>query len=172
MPVRTGRVSSREAELATLRIVSTNALGRHADGAVRRPARGSGGKSSPRSVRMWNVALPATSSTSCSAARSSSVTVGPDSERDDVDAAAGPGSTTEPSRSTSAGERDAQADLHVGGAQLDAAGAGEDLDAGQRLDRAARRGDAADGLELGEQLVARGGQLHDENLVLRERSLS
>ena len=163
MPVSTGRVSSCEAEFATFRIVSTNAC---AGTRTAPPSSGSGkgGKSSLRSVRMWNVALPAGSSTSCSAARSSSVTVGPTANADDVD--------QQPSRQDDGAlaldlrrERDAQADLHVGCAQLDAGAAGEDLDAGQRLDRAACGGDAADGLELGEQLVARGGQLHDENLI-------
>ena len=51
MPVRTGRVSSREAELATRRTVSTNALA----GTLTVPSvsgSGNGGKSSARSVRM------------------------------------------------------------------------------------------------------------------------
>ena len=72
MPVSTGRVSSREAERATREIVSTKAS---AGSAIRVSGDGSGsvGKSSARSVRRWKVAGPEISSTSCSAARSSSV---------------------------------------------------------------------------------------------------
>ena len=70
MPVSTGRVSSREAEPATLSAVETNAsAGSSTDESG--SGSGNGGKSSPRRVRMWNVALPATTSTSCSAERSS-----------------------------------------------------------------------------------------------------
>ena len=43
-------------------------------------------------------------------------------------------------------ERDAQADLHVGGTQLDAAPVGGELDAGEGLDGTAGGGDAGDGL--------------------------
>ena len=57
-------------------------------------------------------------------------------------------------------ERDAEPDLHVGGAQLDAPVAGDHLDAGERLDGAARAGRAGDGLELREQRVALGGKSH------------
>ena len=65
MPVRTGRVSSREAEPATFSAVLTNAPA-GSETADSGSASGNGGKSSARSVRMWNVALPETSSTSCS----------------------------------------------------------------------------------------------------------
>ena len=64
MPVRIGRVSSREAERATLAIVSTNA-GAGIDDLGSPPGSGSGGKSSARSVRRWKRAVPATISTSC-----------------------------------------------------------------------------------------------------------
>jgi hypothetical protein len=80
MPVRIGRVSSREAERATLPIVATNAWA----GTVTTASpvgSGKGGKSSPRSVRMWNVAEPETISTSCSDVRSSMVTSEAGSER-------------------------------------------------------------------------------------------
>ena len=46
---------------------------------------GKGGKSSALSVRMWNVAFPETSSTSCSAARSSSETPLGREQADDVE---------------------------------------------------------------------------------------
>ena len=118
MPVRIGRVSSREAERATLAIVSTNA-GAGIVTTWSPPGSGSGGKSSARSVRRWNVAVPATISTSCSAGRSSSETSPPGSWRT-TSSSRRAGRTTCPSRSTVGLERDAQADLHVGRAQLDA----------------------------------------------------
>ena len=69
---------------------------------------------------MWNVAAPATISTSCSAARSSSETAVARQRADDVD--------EQPRRQHDgaladdlAVERHAQPDLHVGRAQLDAA---------------------------------------------------
>ncbi len=54
MPVRIGRVSSREADRATARIVSTNARAGIAT-VVSPPGSGSGGKSSARSVRRWKL---------------------------------------------------------------------------------------------------------------------
>ena len=118
------------------------------------PGSGSGGKSSARSVRRWNFAEPATTSTSCSAGRSSSDDVAaPGSERDDVEQQARREHDRALARDVGL-ERDAQADLHVGGAQLDAGRRGGELDAGQGLDGAARRGDAGGGLQLGEQLCA------------------
>lgn len=69
----TGRVSSFEAARATRPTVSTSAA-TGTGTTTSPPASGRGGKSSERSVRMWKVALPARSSTSCSAARSSSDT--------------------------------------------------------------------------------------------------
>ena len=99
MPVSTGRVSSRDAERATLSTVSTNA----GPGTSTRPSpsgSGKGGKSSSRSVRMWNVAEPATISTSCSEARSSSDTESPGSART-TSTSSRAGSTTAPSRTTS-----------------------------------------------------------------------
>ena len=51
-------------------------------------------------------------------------------------------------------ERNAQADVHIGRAQLAAVLLGGELDAGQRLDRTAGRGHPADGLQLCEQNVA------------------
>ena len=84
---------------------------------------------------MWKVALPPLSSTSCSAGAQLERDVGARQRADDVDEQAGRqhgGALAD----DLALERHAQADLHVRGAQLDAAGAGEHLDAGQRLDRA------------------------------------
>jgi hypothetical protein len=65
-------------------------------------------------------------------------------------------------------ERDAEADLHVGGTQFDLTALGDDLHTGERLDRRAGRGDARDGLQLGEQLLRRSLQLHDEPLLNNE----
>ena len=84
IPVSTGRVSSREAEVATLSAVETNA----STGSETAPSAcgsGNGGKSSDLSVRMWNVAFPETSSTSCSEARSSSETLSSRQQSDDVE---------------------------------------------------------------------------------------
>ena len=59
-------------------------------------------------------------------------------------------------------KRIAQADLHVRRAELDAVAVGDDLDPGEGLDGAARRRDASDGLQLREELLGGGRQLHDE----------
>ena len=98
--MRIGRVSSREAERATRLIVSTNAAAGTST-TFSPPGSGSGGKSSARSVRMWKVAEPETTSTSCSAGRSSNVASVPGSERA-TSSMRRAGSTTVPSRSTSA----------------------------------------------------------------------
>jgi hypothetical protein len=60
-------------------------------------------------------------------------------------------------------QRDAQADLHVGGAQFGAATGSAELDAGERLHGAARRGDAGHDAKLSKQVRARGRELHDED---------
>ena len=66
--MRTGRVSSREADRATFSAVATKAsVG--SEIAVSGSGSGKGGKSSARSVRIWKVALPDVIATSCSAAR-------------------------------------------------------------------------------------------------------
>ena len=83
------------------------------------------------------------------AARATTSPAGSDGRRR---AAAGPAGRRCPSVSTVGLERHAQADLHVGGAQLDAAVGGGDLDAGERLDGAVRRRDAGDGLQLRQQI--------------------
>ena len=92
-------------------------------------------------------------STSCSAERSSSETAAAGSER-----------TT--SSMQASGEHDgalardlglegnAQADVHVGRAQLAPVLGGRQLDAGERLDGAAGRGHSADGLQLRQQSIA------------------
>ena len=108
---------------------------------------------------MWNVAAPATISTSCSALAQL--------ERDAVAGQRADDVHEQPRREHDgalahdlAGERDAQADLHVGGPQLDAVRAGDDLDAGEGLHGAPRRRGAGHGLELGEQRLALSGNLH------------
>ncbi len=100
MPVRIGRVSSREADRDTRLIVSTKAFAGTVT-TVSPPGSGSGGKSSARNVRMWNVAEPDSTSTSCSDGRSSSVASGPGSERA-TSSNRRAGRTTVPSRATSA----------------------------------------------------------------------
>ena len=57
-------------------------------------------------------------------------------------------------------QRDTQADLHVRGAQLDPALAREHLDSGERLHGAAGGRRARDRLELSEERVAPGRDLH------------
>ena len=169
MPVRIGRVSSRDAERATRLIVSTNAAAGTLT-TVSPPGSGSGGKSSARSVRMWNVAEPDRISTSCSAGRSSSVAVLAGQRARDV-------------------EHQARRQ-HDGALALDAspraARAGrppcrwraarrrrrrrDELDAGQGLNGAARRGDAGDHAELCEQVGGGRRELHDEHLGCRYES--
>jgi hypothetical protein len=72
-------------------------------------------------------------------------------------------------------EGDPEADLHVGRAQLDRAGARLEVHAGQRLHGAAGGGRAGDRLQLGEQGVALGRDLHRACLaftssMVREKS--
>src|SRR5206468_766162 len=61
----------------------------------------------------------------------------------------------------------AEADLHVGRPQLDAALIRRDLHAGQRLHGAARRRDAGDRLKGREEVRARAGDLHLDSLSIR-----
>ena len=122
MPVSTGRVSSREAEPATLSAVETNAsAGSSTDESG--SGSGNGGKSSPRSVRMWNVALPGDDL--------DVLLGGAQLERDvlggqrahDVDDQA----RRQDDRALAGDlglERNPQADVHVGGAQFAAGGCG------------------------------------------------
>jgi len=101
IPVSTGRVSSREADPATFSAVSTKApTGTETPSSEL--GSGNGGKSSARSVRMWKVAPPEISSTSCSAARSSSETSAAGSERT-TSSSSRAGRTTVPSLTVWAG---------------------------------------------------------------------
>ena len=169
MPVSTGRVSSREAERATLSTVSTNA----GPGTSTRPSpsgSGNGGKSSRRSVRMWNVAEPRDDLDVLLGGAQLERDLVAGQRADDVD--------EQPRRQDDGAladdlalERDAQADLHVGGAQLDRAALGEELDAGERLDGAAGGGGAGDGLQLGEERVAPGRELHAAACLSTSRSM-
>ena len=155
----TGRVSSREAERATLRTVSTKRRARDVELVVAARLRQRREVLEPQRADVERRGAADVSSTSCSAARSSSVTLVGRQRADDVD---------EQARRQDDGaladdlalERDAQADLHVGGAQLDAAARRLELHAGQRLHGAAGGGRAGDGLQLGEERVAPGGELH------------
>ena len=158
MPVSTGRVSSRDAARATLRTVSTSA-GPGTSSRSSPSGSGSGGKSSRRRVRMWNVAEPEVSSTSCSAARSSSVSSSAGSERT-TSTRSRAGQDDGALADDLSFERHAQPDLHVGGAELDRAVLRLDLHAGERLHGAAGGGGTGDGLQLGEQRVAPGRELH------------
>ena len=159
MPVSTGRVSSREAERATREIVCTNAS---AGSVIRVSAVGLGsvGKSSVRSVRRWKVAGPQISSTSCSALRSSIVSSSAGSERA-TSSSRRAGSTAEPGLATSAfsGTR-RPISMSVAKQLGRGVRRGGDHHAGQRLHGAARRRDPCDGLQLGQQLCRREGQLH------------
>ena len=158
MPVRTGRVSSREAERATLATVATNACGRHLDAAL---LLGLGeGREVLEAQRAdverrragddLDVLLGAAQLERDAVAGQRADDVHEQARRQDDGALA----------DDLAGERHAQPDLHVRRAQLDAVGAGEDLDARQGLHGAAGGGGAGDGLELGEQRLALRGNLH------------
>ena len=163
MPVRTGRVSSREAERATFSTVSTNAGARHLDAAV------------ALRLRERREVLEA-----------QRADVERRGARDDLDVLLG-GAQLERHRVAGqraddvdeqprrqhdgavaddlALERDAEADLHVGGAQLDGAALGGQLDAGERLDGAAGGGRAGHGLQLREQVGAGSRDLHVEVMI-------
>ena len=106
--------------------------------------------------------MPETTSTSCSAGRSSSVTSRRRGAERTTSRSRRAGRTASPGADDLGPQRDAQADLHVRRAELDAVVVGDDLDAGEGLDGAARRRDAGDGLQLREQLLGGGRQLHDE----------
>ena len=85
MPVRIGRVSSREAERATLPIVSTKRRAPASSRPGRRPARAAAGSPRRAACACGSCAVPATISTSRSVGRSSSETSPPGSLRDDVE---------------------------------------------------------------------------------------
>ena len=151
MPVSTGRVSSREAERAT-RATSARTPRLAATTRVSGDGDGSDGKSSARSVRRWKVVGPQISSTSCSALRSSIVSVSAGSERA-TSSSSRAGSTAEPGRTTSAwsGTR-RPISMSVASSSGAASAGGGDHHAGEGLDGAARGGDASGGLQLREQL--------------------
>ena len=147
MPVRIGRVSSREAERATLPIVSTNASAGSVDHGV---AAGVGERREVLGAERADVERRG-------AGDDLDVLLGgAQLERDLVATGARgrrravrrAGRTTRALALDLRLERDAQADLHVRGAQLDGAVLGGQLDAGERLDgrawkRRARRSGAA-----------------------------
>ena len=157
MPVSTGRVSSREAERATFSTVWTNASpgtcdaialglreGREVLRAQRADVEGRGAADDLH-VLLGRAQL----------------------ERDLVAGQGADDVDDEPRRQDDGAladdlalERDAQADLHVGGAQLDPALGREHLDAGERLDGAAGGCRARDRLKLAEERVAPGRDLH------------
>ena len=143
MPVRIGRVSSREAERDTRAIVSTNA-GAGIETTWSPPGSGSGGKSSARSVRMWKRAVPPTISTSCSAGPQLERDVAAAQRADDVEQQAG----REHDRAraldlaASSGTR-RPTSMSVARSSTPASPSpARDLDAGERLHGAARRRDA------------------------------
>ena len=141
MPVRTGRVSSREAERATLPTVSTNACAGTLDAPV------------AVGLREGREVLEAQRADVERRVAGDDLHVllgGAQLERHGVAGQRAHDVDEQPRRQHDGAladdlalERDAQPDLHVGGAQLDAAVAGDHLDAGERLDGAARRGGAA-----------------------------
>ena len=148
MPVSTGRVSSRDAERATVAIVSTNAAaGTSTTASSVRLAEAAG---SPRRAACGcgTSRRPATSSTSCSAARSSSVDGRRPAARGRRRAAAAPAARRRRRarpRASSGTRRPTS--MSVARSSMAPLG-GRELDAGERLDGAAGRGDAGDGLEL------------------------
>ena len=157
MPVRTGRVSSREAERATFRTVWTNASPGHLDAVALR-------------LRERREVLRAQRADveGRGAADDLHVLLGRAQLERDVRAGKRPDDVDDETRRQDDGaladdlalERDAQADLHVGRAQLDPALGSQDLDAGQRLDRATGGRRARNRLQLAEERVAPGGDLH------------
>ena len=157
MPVRTGRVSSRDAERATLRTVCDEGLARDLDAiALRLRER----REVLRAQRADVERRGAADDLHVLLGRAQLERhVGAGQRPDDVD--------DQPRRQDDGAltddlalERHAQADLHVGGAQLDPALGREHLDAGQRLDGAAGGCRARDRLELAEERVAPGRDLH------------
>ena len=152
MPVSTGRVSSRDAERATFATVATNAGAGHLDApvAVRLGERREVLEPQRADVERrragddLDVLL---------GARSSSVTESPGSERT-TSTSSRAGRTTAPSRTTSpsSGTR-SPISMSVARSSMPDARR-QDLHAGERLDGAARRGGAGDGLQLREQRVA------------------
>ena len=162
IPVSTGRVSSRDADPATFSAVATNVSA----GSEIEPSdsgSGNGGKSSARSVRMWKVALPDTSSTSCSCERSSKRHLGCRQRPDHVEQQ--PCREHHDALADNLGlERHPQAHIHVGGAQLAGARRRRQLHTRKCLNCAAGRGDPGGGLELAEQRVSLERDLHDEYL--------
>ena len=157
MPVSTGRVSSREAERATFSTVSTNA------GAGHRHPLALGLRERREVLRAQRADVEGRG-----AGEDLDVLLGrpqlerhlvPGERADDVDYQAA-GEHDAALAHHLALERDAQADLHVRGAQLDSIRTGEELNAGQRLHGAAGGGRAGHGLELAEKRVAPGRDLH------------
>ena len=153
----TGRVSSREAERATLLTVATNASPGTSTWSP--STSGKGGKSS--SAQRADVERRG-------AAEDLDVLLDrPQLERDLVAGQGADDVDDEPGRQDHraltddlAVERDAQADLHVGRPQFDPVLGGEELDPGEGLDCAARGCRAGDCLQLSEKRVAPGGDLH------------
>ena len=146
--MRIGRVSSREAERATLLDRLDERVGRHVDdrvaaglgqaaGSPRRAACGCGTSPSRRSI-----------STSCSAARSSSATVVAGQRADDVEQQARRQRRPCPRAATSASSGTRRPTSMSVARSSTRRPRRSDLDAGQRLDGAAGRGDAGDGLQL------------------------
>ena len=163
MPVSTGRVSSREAEPATFSAVVTKASagseidgrGSSAQGTAGSPRRegcGCGRSRCPTRARRPARRCAARARRRRPAARGRRR------------ASSRAGSTTTPSRSTSASSGTRRpTSMSVARSSQPSAPADE-LDAGERLDRAAGGGDSAHGLQLGEQHLALERDLHDEYL--------
>ena len=154
----TGRVSSRDAERATLATVATNAAAGNLDAAVslrlgeRREVLDAERADMERRGPGHDLDVLL--------GRAQLERHGVAGQRaDDVDQEAR-GQHDRAVADDLADERHAQADLHVGGAQLDRPAAGEHLDARQRLHRAAGGSRSGDDLQLREQLLALSGKSH------------
>ena len=151
MPVRIGRVSSREAERATRAMVSVNACAGIDDDLV---AAGLGQRGEVLGAQRADVEARGAGDDLDVLLRRAQLErdVAVRQLADHVEQQAG-GKDDRARCARPRVERDAEGDLHVGGAQLDVPSSARDLDAGERLDGTAGRRDARDDLQLVQQLL-------------------
>ncbi len=156
-PVSTGRMSSREAARATRSMLAPSSLaGIFSPGSS--PGVGSFGKSSAGRTRRWKLELPLRISTSCSASRNSISTVESASERA-TSASNRPGSSTDPSASTSAASVVSNPMSRSVAESVTRPVGGGDEDAGEGLGRGARRYSPGNDRKLGDEFFAFGREL-------------
>ena len=153
MPVRTGRLSSRDALRPTREIVSTSAS-RSTECSASDSTSGRRGKSSAEYVCSRYVAVPDVTTTAASSGRCSIETSLSGSER-------AMSSRRRPWNHHGSLARDLRVDrapqrnLHVGGGEVQPAGFGAQLDASEHEHRGARRDTSCDGRQLGCEIVLR-----------------